>query len=138
MDKIIKDRIDAIRQDLSADQYTKTEIGVLPSDWGVASLSDFAEKVTQTAGTGSYETVSISAGIGFVNQAKKFGKELSGKQYEKYTVLHKGDFSYNTYSGYGRLKCLRCGEVYTDELPEEENVKMLITDNVRRKYFPNE
>lgn len=43
-----------------------------------------------------------------------------------------------TYSGYGRLKCLRCGEVYTDELPEEENVKMLIADNVRRKYFPNE
>ncbi len=43
-----------------------------------------------------------------------------------------------TYSGYGSLKCLRCGEVYTDELPEEENVKMLIADNVRRKYFPNE
>ncbi len=95
MDKIIKDRIDAIRQGLSANEYTKTEIGVCPCNWQVKKLSDIAEKVTQTAGTNSYETVSISAGIGFVNQAKKFGKELSGKQYEKYTVLHKGDFSYN-------------------------------------------
>ena len=33
--------------------------------------------------------------VSFVNQAKKFGKELSGNQYEKYIVLHKGDFSYN-------------------------------------------
>ena len=46
-------------------------------------------------GTRKIETVSISAGIGFVNQAEKFGRELSGKQYEQYIVLHKGDFSYN-------------------------------------------
>lgn len=45
--------------------------------------------------------------------------------------------TYN-YTGYGRLKCLRCGAVYQQELPEEEDVKMLIADNVRRKYFPNE
>ena len=95
MDKKIKDRIDAIRQGLSDDQYSKTGMGILPRNWRVAKLSDIAEKLTQTAGTEAYETVSISAGIGFVNQAKKFGKELSGKQYEKYIVLHKGDFSYN-------------------------------------------
>lgn len=95
MEKEIKDRIDAIRQSLSDDQYSKTGMGILPRNWRVAKLSDIAEKLTQTAGTESYETVSISAGIGFVNQAKKFGKELSGKQYEKYIVLHKGDFSYN-------------------------------------------
>ena len=52
-------------------------------------------ELTETAGHKKYETVSISAGIGFVNQAEKFGKELSGKQYEKYIVLHKSDFSYN-------------------------------------------
>lgn len=51
--------------------------------------------LTERAGQDKYETVSISAGIGFVNQAEKFGKELSGKQYEKYIVLHQGDFSYN-------------------------------------------
>ena len=77
------------------DGYQDTVIGFLPSDWGIAKLSDLAVELTETAGKKAYETVSISAGIGFVNQAEKFGKELSGKQYEKYIVLHKGDFSYN-------------------------------------------
>lgn len=95
MNKALKNRVEIINQDLSAAHYVKTEIGILPCDWKIVKLSDIAEKVTQSAGTDSYETVSISAGIGFVNQAKKFGKELSGKQYEKYNVLQKGDFSYN-------------------------------------------
>lgn len=77
------------------DGYQDTVIGFLPSDWGIAKLSELAVELTETAGHKKYETVSISAGIGFVNQAEKFGKELSGKQYEKYIVLHKGDFSYN-------------------------------------------
>lgn len=95
MKRAIKDRIDAIHQNPSSIHYIKTEIGILPCDWKIAKFSDIAEKVTQTTGTDYYETVSISAGKGFVNQAQKFGKELSGKQYEKYNVIHKGDFSYN-------------------------------------------
>ncbi len=75
--------------------YRATEAGILPADWQVQRLSEVATELTEQAGQDSYETVSISAGIGFVNQAEKFGKELSGKQYEKYIVLHQGDFSYN-------------------------------------------
>lgn len=75
--------------------YVQTEAGILPADWGISKLSEIAEELTEQAGKGKYETLSISAGVGFVNQAQKFGKELSGKQYEKYIVLHKGDFSYN-------------------------------------------
>ena len=75
--------------------YKNTPIGILKSDWSNAKLYEIAEILTETAGKNQYETLSISAGIGFVNQAKKFGKELSGKQYEKYIVLRKGDFSYN-------------------------------------------
>ena len=75
--------------------YRATEAGILPVDWQVKRLSEVATELTERAGQDMYETVSISAGIGFVNQAEKFGKELSGKQYEKYVVLHKGDFSYN-------------------------------------------
>ncbi len=75
--------------------FKDTPIGKLPADWEVARLDEIAVPLTETAGQNKYETVSISAGVGFVNQAEKFGKELSGKQYEKYTVLHKGDFSYN-------------------------------------------
>lgn len=90
-----KKKIEQIQNDETPNGYKFTDVGILPNDWNYAKLSDISKQITQTAGTAKYETVSISAGIGFVNQAKKFGKELSGKQYAKYTVLHKGDFSYN-------------------------------------------
>lgn len=72
-----------------------TNAVVLPSEWNTCPLSSIVEEISETVGTRKIETVSISAGIGFVNQAEKFGRELSGKQYEQYIVLHKGDFSYN-------------------------------------------
>lgn len=73
----------------------RTNAVVLPSEWNTCPLSSIVEEISETVGTRKIETISISAGIGFVNQAEKFGRELSGKQYEKYIVLHKGDFSYN-------------------------------------------
>ena len=84
-----------VKAEKNPEGYRATEAGILPIDWQVKRLSEIATELTERAGQDMYETVSISAGIGFVNQAEKFGKELSGKQYEKYIVLHKGDFSYN-------------------------------------------
>ena len=84
-----------VKAEKNPEGYRATEAGILPIDWQVKRLSEIATELTERAGLDMYETVSISAGIGFVNQAEKFGKELSGKQYEKYIVLHKGDFSYN-------------------------------------------
>lgn len=95
MKEELKKRIQALHSGLIPEGYANTPIGPLPKDWRYARLGDIAEPLTETAGKDTYETLSISAGIGFVNQAEKFGKELSGKQYEKYIVLHKGDFSYN-------------------------------------------
>ena len=95
MNEEIKKRIGAIRNGMVPDGYVRTEYGVFPSHWRLAELSEIAHPLTETAGTRKIETVSISSGVGFVNQAEKFGKELSGKQYEKYIVLHRGDFSYN-------------------------------------------
>jgi type I restriction enzyme S subunit len=39
--------------------------------------------------------VSISAGIGFVPQTEKFGRDISGEQYKLYTLVRDGDFVYN-------------------------------------------
>jgi len=64
-------------------------------DWALYNLSDLATPINQKAGTEQYEILSISAGIGFVNQARKFGKEIAGEQYKNYTVLHQYEFSYN-------------------------------------------
>ena len=94
MNSEIKQRIEQIKNGEIPNGYTATKAGVLPK-WDCVRLNQIAEPITKIVGNGTYETLSISAGIGFVNQAKKFGKELSGKQYEKYTVLKRGDFSYN-------------------------------------------
>ncbi len=75
--------------------YMFTPSGVIPQNWASRPLNEITEEITRSAGSDNYETLSISAGIGFVNQADKFGKELSGKQYEKYIVLEQGDFAYN-------------------------------------------
>lgn len=41
--------------------------------------------------------------------------------------------------GYGiHYKCLRCNREYYENMPDFDNVKMMIADNVRRKYFPSE
>ena len=95
MTQKIKQRIEQIQHGEAPDGYTNTPIGVLPSDWGYAPLSELSDVIEEQVGDRDYETLSISAGIGFVNQAAKFGKELSGNQYSKYIVLHKGDFAYN-------------------------------------------
>lgn len=61
--------------------YHYTNAGILPNEWTSRPLSSIVEEIAETAGTRKIETVSISAGVGFVNQAEKFGKELSGKQW---------------------------------------------------------
>ena len=95
MNEQIKQRIEQIRRGEVPEGYKKTKVGLVPEEWEIKKLSDISDEIKEGAGTGKYETLSISAGIGFVNQANKFGKELSGKQYEKYRVLRKGDFAYN-------------------------------------------
>ena len=94
MKKEIKQRIEQIKKGKVPEGYLYTKAGIL-ANWDCVHINQIAKPITDKAGNGTYETLSISAGIGFVNQAKKFGKELSGKQYEKYTVLKRGDFSYN-------------------------------------------
>lgn len=95
MTEAVKKRIAEINSGIVPDGYRKTKVGIVPVEWDRFKLSEISEELTEKAGNRQLETLSISAGIGFVNQANKFGKELSGKQYEKYTVLYNGDFSYN-------------------------------------------
>lgn len=95
MKKEIKERIDAVRRGKTPDGYYENVAGIMPTDWSCAPLHAISEVLSEQAGDREFETLSISAGIGFVNQAEKFGKELSGKQYAKYTVLRRGDFAYN-------------------------------------------
>ena len=95
MTEEIKIRLEQIRIGKIPKGYKQAPSGIIPEDWHDAEMSDVAEKIKECAGDRQYETLSISAGVGFVNQAEKFGREISGAQYAKYIVLHRGDFSYN-------------------------------------------
>ena len=64
-------------------------------EWEPVSLEEASVPVTERVGKRKLTPVSISAGIGFVPQAEKFGRDISGKQYQLYTVVRDGDFVFN-------------------------------------------
>ena len=67
----------------------------VPQGWEVKKLREVVEINNTRVLSEQLEPLSISAGIGFVNQTEKFGRDLAGKQYEKYIKIKKYDFAYN-------------------------------------------
>ena len=63
--------------------------------WESTLLGDASTQVTERVGGRELTPVSISAGVGFVPQSEKFGRDISGNQYSLYTVVRDGDFVYN-------------------------------------------
>lgn len=63
--------------------------------WEAKPLDDLCDRLTETVGDSRLTPVSITAGKGFVPQAEKFGRDISGSQYSKYIQLQRGDFAYN-------------------------------------------
>ena len=63
--------------------------------WKLTTLQEASVPVTERVGKKKLTPVSISAGIGFVPQAEKFGRDISGNQYQLYTLVRDGDFVFN-------------------------------------------
>ena len=63
--------------------------------WKLVTLKKASVPVTERVGQRKLTPVSISAGIGFVPQAEKFGRDISGNQYQLYTLVRDGDFVFN-------------------------------------------
>lgn len=63
--------------------------------WVGVPLSGASTPVTERVGDRKLTPVSISAGIGFVPQVQKFGRDIAGNQYALYTLVRDGDFVYN-------------------------------------------
>lgn len=83
-------------------------------EWQKYKLYKIADRITEKVGDKQLTTLSISAGTGFVSQTEKFSRDISGKQYNNYICLKKGDFSYNK----GNSKKFPQGCIY--ELKEYE------------------
>ena len=63
--------------------------------WKPVSLAEASVPVIERVGQRKLIPVSISAGVGFVPQSEKFGRDISGNQYQFYTLVSAGDFVYN-------------------------------------------
>ena len=63
--------------------------------WTAKTLDKYCERLTATVGDAQLIPVSISSGVGFVAQADKFGRDISGAQYANYIRIQRGDFAYN-------------------------------------------
>lgn len=64
-------------------------------EWEEKKLNEIADCIENKVGKRQLTTVSISAGVGFVSQAEKFSRDISGKQYKNYIFLRNGEFAYN-------------------------------------------
>lgn len=64
-------------------------------EWESPTLEEVSIPVVERVGDRKLTPISISAGIGFVPQAEKFGRDISGNQYRLYTLVRDGDFVYN-------------------------------------------
>lgn len=103
-------------------------------EWQKYKLDKIADRITEKVGNKQLTTLSISAGVGFVSQAEKFSRDISGKQYENYIVLKKGDFSYNK----GNSKKFPQGCIY--ELVEYEEAAVpnaFISFKFHKDYVSN-
>ncbi len=102
--------------------------------WYNCTLEEIANRITEKVGDKQLTTLSISAGTGFVSQEEKFSRDISGKQYENYICLRKGDFSYNK----GNSKKFPQGCIY--QLLEYEEAAVpnaFISFRFNEAYVPN-
>ncbi len=84
-------------------------------EWKENDLRDIFREVSENVEERNIETYSITAGRGFVSQKEKFGKNISGKQNSKYTVLKPNQFTYNK----GNSKTYKYGCIYLNKEGKE-------------------
>ena len=89
-------------------QRTMGNEAINANGWPMTRLGELFVEISRKVGERELIPYSISAGIGFVSQHEKWGKDISGSQYKNYTHLKAGEFSYNK----GNSKQYQQGCVY--------------------------
>ena len=83
-------------------------------EWNKSKLKDVAHRVQGNDGRMDLPTLTISASGGWMNQIDRFSANIAGKEQKNYTLLKKGELSYN----HGNSKLAKYGVVF--ELKEYE------------------
>ena len=84
-------------------------------DWEQRKLGEITERVQGNDGRMDLPTLTISAANGWMDQKERFSGNIAGKEQKNYTLLHKGELSYN----HGNSKLAKYGAVFSLETYEE-------------------
>ena len=84
-------------------------------DWEQRKLREVAERVQKNDGRMNLPTLTISAGKGWLNQEERFSGNIAGNEQKNYTLLKKGELSYN----HGNSKLAKYGAVFELKTYEE-------------------
>ena len=84
-------------------------------DWEQCKLGDVCSRVQGNDGRMELPTLTISAGNGWMRQEDRFSGNIAGKEQKNYTLLRKGELSYN----HGNSKLAKYGTVFSLQTYEE-------------------
>ena len=73
----------------------KKRLSGFKGKWKYKQLGKVFERVNEKAVDYSGPVLSLTAGTGFVDQSKKWSRDIAGKNIENYILLKRGEFSYN-------------------------------------------
>ena len=83
--------------------------------WEQRELKDVTQRVQGNDGRMDLPTLTISAGYGWLDQRDRFSANIAGKEQKNYTLLRKGELSYN----HGNSKLAKYGTVFSLRTYEE-------------------
>lgn len=83
--------------------------------WEQRKLGEVCSRVQGNDGRMELPTLTISAGNGWMRQEDRFSSNIAGKEQKNYTLLHKGELSYN----HGNSKLAKYGAVFSLQTYEE-------------------
>ena len=87
-------------------------------DWEQRKLGEMCSRVQGNDGRMELPTLTISAANGWMKQEDRFSGNIAGKEQKNYTLLHKGELSYN----HGNSKLAKYGTVFSLQTYEESLV----------------
>ena len=83
--------------------------------WEQRKLGETCSRVQGNDGRMELPTLTISAANGWMKQEDRFSGNIAGKEQKNYTLLHKGELSYN----HGNSKLAKYGTVFSLQTYEE-------------------
>jgi len=99
----------------NGEQFPEIRFAGFADAWEQRKLGEVSERVQGNDGRMDLPTLTISAANGWMSQEDRFSGNIAGKEQKNYTLLHKGELSYN----HGNSKLAKYGTVFSLESYEE-------------------